>query len=150
MEREKIDFTDKELYYVALAFESHLNSRDTWISKGGAKVINNAIKKITENGEVENWVGKLDTEKVDEFTKDIIKHLKSLKTIYQFESEDQWRELRNKKAMKKIKSKMLTYLFKDWVKNETDLETLKISKQFIKKREIEIIGHVPILGFRSH
>jgi|TARA_B110000908_G_scaffold79648_1_gene95436 hypothetical protein len=52
--------------------------------------------------------------------------------------------------MKKIKSKMLTYLFKDWVKNETDLETLKISKQFIKKREIEIIGHVPILGFRSH
>ena len=150
MEREKIDFTDKELYYVALAFESHLNSRDTWISKGGAKVINNAIKKITENGEVENWVGKLDIEKVDEFTKDIIKHLKSLKTIYQFESEDQWRELRNKKAMKKIKSKMLTYLFKDWVKNETDLETLKISKQFIKKREIEIIGHVPILGFRSH
>tara|TARA_R110000744_G_scaffold52969_1_gene113322 strand:- start:72 stop:338 length:267 start_codon:yes stop_codon:yes gene_type:complete len=88
MEREKIDFTDKELYYVALAFESHLNSRDTWISKGGAKVINNAIKKITENGEVENWVGKLNTEKVDEFTKDIIKHLKSLKTIYQFESED--------------------------------------------------------------
>ena len=80
MEREKIDFTDKELYYVALAFESHLNSRDTWISKGGAKVINNAIKKITENGEVENWVGKLDIEKVDEFTKDIIKHLKSLKT----------------------------------------------------------------------
>jgi hypothetical protein len=52
--------------------------------------------------------------------------------------------------MKAIKSKMLTYLFKDWVKNETDLETLKISKQFIKKREIEIIGHVPILGFRSH
>ena len=50
MGREKIDFTDKELYYVALAFESHLNSRDTWISKGGAKVINNAIKKITENG----------------------------------------------------------------------------------------------------
>jgi len=52
--------------------------------------------------------------------------------------------------MKKIKSKMLTYLFKDWVKNETDLETLKISKQFIKKREIEITGHVPILGFRSY
>ena len=35
---------------------------------------------ISENGEVENWVGKLDTGKVDEFTKDIIKHLKSLKT----------------------------------------------------------------------
>lgn len=50
MEREKIDFTDKELYYVALAFESHLNSRDTWISKSGAKVINSALKKITDNG----------------------------------------------------------------------------------------------------
>ena len=52
--------------------------------------------------------------------------------------------------MKTIKSKKLTYLFKDWVKNETDLETLKISKQFIKKREIEITGHIPILGFRSN
>tara|TARA_R100000541_G_scaffold18392_1_gene28184 strand:+ start:585 stop:728 length:144 start_codon:yes stop_codon:yes gene_type:complete len=45
---------------------------------------------------------------------------------------------------------MLTYLFKDWVKNETDLETLKVSKQFIRKREIEITGHIPILGFRSN
>ena len=52
--------------------------------------------------------------------------------------------------MKTIKSKMLTYLFKDWVKNEKDLETLKVSKQFIRKREIEITGHMPILGFRSH
>lgn len=52
--------------------------------------------------------------------------------------------------IKAIKSKLLTYLFKDWVMNETDLETLKVSKQFIKKREIEITGHVPILGFRSH
>jgi len=52
--------------------------------------------------------------------------------------------------IKSIKSKLLTYLFKDWVNNETDLETLKVSKQFIKKREIEITGHIPILGFRSH
>ena len=52
--------------------------------------------------------------------------------------------------IKAIKSKLLTYLFKDWVMNETDLETLQISKQFIKKREIEITGHVPVLGFRSH
>ena len=34
---------------------------------------------ISENGEVENWVGKLDKEKVDEFTKNIVEHLKSLK-----------------------------------------------------------------------
>ena len=52
--------------------------------------------------------------------------------------------------IKAIKSKLLTYLFKDWVMNETDLETLKVSKNFIRKREIEITGHVPVLGFRSH
>ena len=52
--------------------------------------------------------------------------------------------------IKAIKSTMLTYLFKDWVMNETDLETLKVSKQFIRKREVEITGHVPIMGFRSH
>ena len=52
--------------------------------------------------------------------------------------------------IKAIKSKLLTYLFKDWVMNETDLGTLKVSKQFIKKREIEITGHVPVFGFRSH
>ena len=50
MDREKIDFTDKELYYVALAFQSHLNSRDTWIGRGGAKVINKALSKIVDNG----------------------------------------------------------------------------------------------------
>ena len=52
--------------------------------------------------------------------------------------------------IKALKSKLLTYLFTDWVKTETDLETLKVSKQFIRKREVEITGHVPILGFRSH
>ncbi len=52
--------------------------------------------------------------------------------------------------IKKLKSKLLTYLFKDWVMNETDLETLKVSKNFIRKREIEITGHVPVIGFRSH
>ena len=50
MERKKIDFTDNELYYVALAFESYLNDRNTYISKGGAKVINAAITKIVDNG----------------------------------------------------------------------------------------------------
>lgn len=52
--------------------------------------------------------------------------------------------------IKKIKSKLLTYLFTDWVKTETDLETLKVTQNFIRKREIEITGHVPVLGFRSH
>jgi hypothetical protein len=52
--------------------------------------------------------------------------------------------------IKTIKSKLLTYLFKDWVMKETDLETLEISKNFIRKREIEIRGHVPIVGFKSY
>jgi hypothetical protein len=52
--------------------------------------------------------------------------------------------------IKKLKSKLLTYLFKDWVMNETDLETLKVSKNFIRKREIEITGHVPVMGFKSY
>jgi hypothetical protein len=34
---------------------------------------------VSENGEVEKWVGKLNIDKVDEFTKSIIEHLKSLK-----------------------------------------------------------------------
>lgn len=50
MKREKLDFTDRELYYISLAFQTHLNSRDTWISKGGARVINSALKKIVDNG----------------------------------------------------------------------------------------------------
>ena len=52
--------------------------------------------------------------------------------------------------IKYIKSKLLNDLFKHLVMNETDLETLKASKQFSKKREIEITGHIPVLGFRSH
>jgi len=34
---------------------------------------------ISENGELEKWVGKIDEEKVNEFTKDVIKHLESFK-----------------------------------------------------------------------
>ena len=52
--------------------------------------------------------------------------------------------------IKTIKSKVLTYLFTDWVKNETDLETLQMSANFIRKREIEIKGHIPIIGFKSY
>ena len=34
---------------------------------------------VSENGEVEKWVGKIDKDKVDEFTKEIIEHLKNQK-----------------------------------------------------------------------
>jgi hypothetical protein len=49
MEREEIDFTDRELYYVAHIFRSYLEG-DNWISKGGAKIINSILNKIIENG----------------------------------------------------------------------------------------------------
>jgi len=34
----------------------------------------------------------------------------------------------------KLKSNLLTYLFKDWVKNETDVETLNITRTMLRKR----------------
>jgi len=52
--------------------------------------------------------------------------------------------------IKSIKSKLLTYLFKDWVKSETDVELLNLTSQMLKNREIEVTGIKPILGFRSH
>jgi hypothetical protein len=50
MEREKIDFTDKELYCIALAIESHLNSRETYFTKKSANMFNRTIKKVVDNG----------------------------------------------------------------------------------------------------
>lgn len=52
--------------------------------------------------------------------------------------------------MKKLKSKLLTYLFTDWVKTEKDVETLLLTRDMITKRKDEISGHTPILGFRMH
>ena len=51
---------------------------------------------------------------------------------------------------KKVKSKMLTYLFTDWVKNEEDVETLLLTKQMIENRKNVITGYKPIIGFRTH
>jgi len=56
----------------------------------------------------------------------------------------------------KLKSKVLTYLFKDWVANEYDLETLELTKGMINNREIMLktiidkVQHKPVLGFRQH
>jgi hypothetical protein len=51
---------------------------------------------------------------------------------------------------KKAKSKLLTYLFTDWVNTEKDVETLMLTKQLIDIRKNEITGHTPIIGFRTH
>jgi len=45
---------------------------------------------------------------------------------------------------------MLTYLFTDWVKNEEDVETLLLTKQMIENRKNAIVGHTPIIGFRTN
>ena len=34
--------------------------------------------------------------------------------------------------IQKLKSKLLTYLFNDWVRTETDLETLRLTNTLIK------------------
>lgn len=58
--------------------------------------------------------------------------------------------------IQKLKSSLLTYLFKDWVNNEFDLETLQLTKVMISNREYELkwmldkVNHKPVLGFRSH
>ena len=51
--------------------------------------------------------------------------------------------------IQKLKSKLLTYLFNDWVRTETDLETLRLTNTLIKEREIVVSGIKPIIGFRS-
>lgn len=50
----------------------------------------------------------------------------------------------------KIKSNLLTYLFKDWVKNEEDVETLLLTKQMIENRKNTLVGHTPIIGFKRN
>lgn len=50
MARNKIDLTDKELYCVALAIESHIQSRETYWTKQSATNFNRMAKKIIDEG----------------------------------------------------------------------------------------------------
>ena len=52
--------------------------------------------------------------------------------------------------MKKLKSRLLTYLFTDWVKTEEDVETLIMTRNMIEQRKNKIVGHTPVMGFRCH
>jgi hypothetical protein len=55
----------------------------------------------------------------------------------------------------KIKSKLLMYLFNDWLKSEKDVETLQLTKKLITIKESALTGEevsdgrVIIAGFRS-
>ena len=57
--------------------------------------------------------------------------------------------------IQKLKSKLLTYLFTDWVKNEYDLETISIAKQMIYDREfylqsiVDLSKKVEVKGFKN-
>jgi hypothetical protein len=56
--------------------------------------------------------------------------------------------------LKKIKSNLLTYLFKDWVNTETDLETLHLTKSMINRRENILVENTDttrtiVKGFRG-
>lgn len=50
MKREPIDFTDRELYCIALAISSHLSSRETFFTAKSANMFNKMTKKIVDAG----------------------------------------------------------------------------------------------------
>jgi hypothetical protein len=52
--------------------------------------------------------------------------------------------------IKKIKAKLLTKLFTDWVKTETDVELLLITRNMVEDRKNQVVGHTPIIGFRKN
>lgn len=53
--------------------------------------------------------------------------------------------------MNYFKSKLLTYLFKDWLAQENDVELLSLTKQLIDNRIVTVDPtRKPILGFRQY
>ena len=52
--------------------------------------------------------------------------------------------------IKAIKSKILTYLFQEWVNNETDVEVLISTQQVINQKREEIAGPTPVMGFKTY
>lgn len=61
-----------------------------------------------------------------------------------------------RKLIDKLKSDLLTYLFKDWIEGEYDLETLAMARSMISNREYELkwmldkVNHVEVKGYRHH
>ena len=60
-----------------------------------------------------------------------------------------------KSLINKLKSKVLTYLFKEWVEEEFDLETLALTRTMITMREAELkrmvdaANRIEFKGFRE-
>lgn len=50
MKRENIDFTDRELYYIATGLGLLLSERNSYHSRGTARILNSVINKVVNNG----------------------------------------------------------------------------------------------------
>ena len=49
MKREKIDFTDAELLYVAMALQVFINDRNFYIPKRKVRILESAMQKVINN-----------------------------------------------------------------------------------------------------
>ena len=129
-----IDITNKDIKKSYNQIKKELKSYSSKLSKKKELVILNKTDLIEDNQIKEI------TEK---FSKAIKSEVITLSTL-------------DKKSVSNIKSKLLTYLFKDWVKNEFDIETLEAAKSMITTKELELkymldkMNHKPVLGFRTH
>jgi len=52
--------------------------------------------------------------------------------------------------MNKIKKKLLTKWFFEWLNSETDVETLEVTKIAIEQRRMKIAGPTKVIGFKQH
>lgn len=52
--------------------------------------------------------------------------------------------------MNKIKRKLLTKWFFEWLGSETDVETLEMTKMAIEKRRYQIEGPIKVIGFKQY
>ena len=52
--------------------------------------------------------------------------------------------------MNKLKRKLLTKLFTEWLDKETDVELLDLTKLAIDKRRVQVAGPTKVMGFRQY
>lgn len=53
------------------------------------------------------------------------------------------------KLIKKVKSKLLTKLFVEWVRESKDVEALQFSKELIDSRIDAVDNRTRVIGFRN-
>jgi len=52
--------------------------------------------------------------------------------------------------MNKLKKKLLTKWFFEWLNSETDVETLEVTKVAIEQRRMQVAGPTKVIGFKQH